>query len=105
MDRKQEIYEANPYGNSSDIGYGKRLGFITGAEWADAHPKNPWIRVEDRLPDEGQHVLFIIEWRGVHKGYFAGSYKGGKWETEERTYNTISFYGIVTHWMPIPKFN
>ena len=41
MERKEEIYAANPYSYSSYIEYGKRLGFFAGAEWADAHPKNP----------------------------------------------------------------
>jgi len=31
--------------------------FISGAEWADNTPKNPWISVNDRLPEEGQHIV------------------------------------------------
>lgn len=31
--------------------------FAAGAEWADAHPKNPWISVKDRLPEPEQEVL------------------------------------------------
>lgn len=40
MDRKEQIEAANPYGNSSDFSAGKKIGFVIGAEWADAHPKN-----------------------------------------------------------------
>lgn len=39
MTRKEEISAANPYGGSSEIAYGKKIGFVIGAEWADAHPK------------------------------------------------------------------
>lgn len=39
MDRKEQIEAANPYGNSSDFSAGKKIGFVIGAEWADAHPK------------------------------------------------------------------
>lgn len=38
MTRKGEINAANPYAGSSEIAYGKKIGFIIGAEWADAHP-------------------------------------------------------------------
>ena len=40
MDRKEQIEASNPYGNSSDFSAGKKIGFIIGAEWADAHPKD-----------------------------------------------------------------
>lgn len=72
-----------------------------GAKWQAE--QSPWISVKDRLPEENTCVFFILEWRGIHKEYFAGSYKEGKWETEQRTYAPYSFWGIVTHWMPIPK--
>ncbi|MCD7923674.1 MAG: hypothetical protein LUI85_02830 [Bacteroides sp.] len=31
--------------------------FASGAEWADAHPKNPWISVKDELPPFEKYVL------------------------------------------------
>lgn len=39
MDRLKEIKEANPYSGTSEVAYGKEIGFIIGAKWADAHPK------------------------------------------------------------------
>lgn len=30
--------------------YSYKDGFIDGCEWADNHPKSPWIRVNDDLP-------------------------------------------------------
>lgn len=79
--------------------------FVKGAEWADAHPKNPWISVKDKLPEENRKVFFILLFRGIHKEYLAGLYREHKWETERRTYLSPSFDGIVTHWMPIPELN
>lgn len=78
-------------------------GFKDGAEWQ--LNQSPWISVKERLPEEGHRVVFILEWRGIHRGYFAGLYKKRKWETEERVYDTISFHGIVTYYMPIPSFD
>lgn len=79
------------------------FAFIAGAEWQSK--QSPWISVKERLPEEGQRVVFILEWRGIHRGYFAGLYKKRKWETEERVYDTISFHGIVIYYMPIPSFD
>lgn len=74
-------------------------GFVDGTK------RTPWINVNERLPEEGEKVFFVLEWRGIYKDYFGGSYRNGKWETEQRTYAPYSFWGIVTHWMPIPEFN
>ena len=85
----------------ADYDNGLIKGFKSGAEWQSK--QSPWINVKERLPEEGQRVVFILEWRGIHRGYFAGLYKKGKWETEERVYDTISFHGIVIYYMPIPS--
>lgn len=85
----------------ADYDNGLTKGFKSGAEWQSK--QSPWINVKERLPEEGQRVVFILEWRGIHRGYFAGLYKKGKWETEERVYDTISFHGIVIYYMPIPS--
>lgn len=79
--------------------------FVDGVEWADTHPKNPWISVNDRLPEENANVFFILTWRGIHREYYAGSYMEGKWRTEHRNYAPSSFWGVVTHWMPMSKIN
>jgi len=60
MNREEEIKAANPYGNSSSFASGKMIGFTIGAEWADAHPKNPWISVKEQLPEEGQKVFVLV---------------------------------------------
>lgn len=48
-------------------------GFKDDAKWQSK--QSPWISVKERLPEEGQRVVFILEWRGIHRGYFAGLYK------------------------------
>ena len=35
------------------------LGFTFGAEWADKHPKSPWISVKDKLPPKENCELSI----------------------------------------------
>lgn len=113
MDRGQEIDIANPYGNSSEIAYGKRIVFFAGAEWADAHPKNPWISVKDKLPEEGRRVLvhLLYHYRFADREPEVCSYvdiftyKGCIWTSD----SNVSYIGKevsesdikVTHWMPI----
>ena len=72
--------------------------FEEGVNWADEHPVNPWISVEERLPEK------------INKFYsdsvLCRYTRGG------REYYDISRYdhefdewliGNVTHWMPIPE--
>lgn len=90
------------------------VGFITGAEWADAHPdidvrtmaawqsgynegiaKSHWISVEDKLPPkDGQHVATINK-VGVQD---VRHYSHGKWYS-----NFGNEYDDITHWMPLPE--
>ena len=61
MTREEEIKDAgyswwknsefiNGYIDSSDV-------YELGAKWADEHPKNPWISVEDSLPNIEEQVF------------------------------------------------
>lgn len=57
-----------------------------------------WISVEDRLPDQGQPVIYWFSLLGVFAGKF------------ERLNGTNLFSGErgflgdeVTHWMPLPE--
>lgn len=72
--------------------------FGSGITWAEEHPKNPWISVKDRLPEESGWV-FVAGGRNPYRAllYCAGLF-----------YSDITlgtFDSGVTHWMPIPKFN
>lgn len=77
-------------------------------QWADEHPKNPWISVDDRLPEEEDYQyeynaphrarsscnVIITDGVIINRGYF--SYARMRWEWNEREIK-------VTHWMPIPE--
>lgn len=101
MNREEEIKAANPYGNSSSFASGKMIGFTIGAEWADAHPKNPWISVKEQLPEEGQKVFVLVMCYGtpyIREEKFCRNSnldKKGMW---------IHGNSIVLAWFPIPSF-
>lgn len=70
--------------------------FRCGAQWADEHPKSPWISVEDKLPDDG--VLVIVAYRGRFGEILYASdvfHIDYGWES--------SYYDKVVAWMPIPE--
>ena len=84
--------------------------FYKGAEWADAHPKSPWISVEDDLPCNHEDMIFEtnpldkdtdcvlvrFSYGGVSiECMHCRGYKQ-KWSWSENN---------ITHWMPIPKLS
>lgn len=71
-------------------------GFVSGAEWADAHPH--WISVEDELPKIGKDVLVLREDGEMQ---VAHQYN----ETIARWWSVDGFplKNNVTHWMPLPQ--
>lgn len=76
-------------------------GFVMGAKWADEHPKNPWISVEDRLPEEDKIVIFMGNNGALYLGHHYLQTDYG------RTWFADGGYAMkddeVTHWMPIPQ--
>lgn len=80
-------------------------GYIDGANWADNHPKSPWISVNDDLPCNHKELLLST---GYHTRSVLTYKKGGAcnidnmiirngkwgWETWKENY---------LYWMPIPK--
>lgn len=88
--------------------------FVDGVEWADAHPKNPWISVNERMPEENENMIIMCE----HGAIFNGTYSKGTWFCMDGylhdTYKGNPIYSSMTGipplwepiaWMPIPKFN
>nr|WP_195534059.1 DUF551 domain-containing protein [Bacteroides finegoldii] len=89
--------------------------FVKGAEWQAK--QSPWIRVEERLPDEGQRVLvgFLYYYKydnreaESRKHIDIFTYENGVWTTD----CDISYLGRnvqkddikVVCWMPIPSFD
>jgi hypothetical protein len=60
-----------------------------------------WISVEDRLPDNQDIVLVRDEYDRFCTAYLHG--ENSRFITYgEDAYN---FFGEITHWMPIPKFD
>ena len=58
-----------------------------------------WIKVQDELPQENQHVIYYFECTGVSSGIYCKGIDG-----------MDCFVGVdgwlcddVTHWMPLPE--
>lgn len=72
------------------------MNFVQGAEWQSK--QSPWISVNERLPEVGEHVLTKGAY-GFLICYFSSL---GEWETGANVYKER--LGI-THWMLIPSFD
>lgn len=79
-------------------------GFISGAEWADAHPH--WISVEDELPTDGQLCIVLIDRKAlqgtprIRSAIYAPNVL---LQNEGFWYNRMSKKHHITHWMPLPE--
>ena len=70
--------------------------FKAGAEWQ--LKQSPWIRVEERLPENNTVVLT----RGAYGFLICQLSSLGEWETGA---NVNKERLGITHWMPIPSFD
>lgn len=66
-----------------------RLGFIAGAEWADAH--HHWISVEDELPPVGQWIITYEPTSPIVVG------------TDIILPDETADEHHITHWIPLPQ--
>lgn len=112
MTREQQIYKAG-------LNYFKTIAlhaaFVRGANWADKHPKDPWISVNDKLPPFGEEVyVYSIfysrfgEWKTKRYKNHVDEY-GYKTQEDEYGFDTrkAPYYSPnmqITHWRPIPLF-
>lgn len=108
MGREEEILLASKQQKYSLFSnYGD--AFITGAKWADNHPKSPWISVDEDLPYNHEEYLngsdkdstyCVLIWVNSH--YEIGYME--KYEDDEWYWKTISNEDISypTYWMQIP---
>lgn len=112
MTRQEEINSAlleyadtrTYYGNN--IAYKERdAAFIAGAEWADEHPKSPWIKFTEKYPPQQEPIIIAVKNKNKEYGiwlydlcmFFGGDYTDNKnWE------NKIN-WEIPIYWMPIPN--
>lgn len=72
---------------------GLKNAIILGAQWADSHPQYPWIKVDHRLPGEGQ-VVFIAVRDKTGYGVNVATYEKGVFNS----YSTDK----PDYWMPVP---
>ena len=72
------------------------LTIIDSAPSADVEPKQRWIPVTERLPENSKSVI-IAHQNGVSTGWHNGRY----WERGAATGH--SKIKTVTHWMPLPE--
>ena len=72
---------------------GLKDAIILGAQWADSHPQYPWIKVDHRLPSEGQ-VVFIAVRDKTGFGVNVATYENG-------VFNSFST-DKPDYWMPVP---
>lgn len=103
MTREEQIREAalaysfdTDGGCTGDLNTG-RDDFMVGAEWADAHPANPWHKVADGdLPKESGDCL-------CYDGYETSI---GWFDTSDNLFNSYSRFMKkieVKYWMKVPK--
>jgi hypothetical protein len=72
---------------------GLKDAITLGAQWADSHPQYPWIKVDHRLPGEGQ-VVFIAVRDKTGFGVNVATYEKGVFNS----YSTDT----PDYWMPVP---
>jgi hypothetical protein len=88
-----------------------RLFFMEGVKWADANQPNPWISVEDRLPEIGTTILeaytIVAELQGHRREQetivltkYDGNFIGDGSIEHMMGGTTCS---TTHHWMPIPQ--
>ena len=112
MTREEEIINAaNELCNSFRGGKTYKFGFEIGAEWADEHPKSPWISVEDDLPCNheeliiDEQLLYIYDKRTkpviCNKSYGVCCVGIMIYNVDRNAWHWVS--EKPTHWFPIPE--
>ena len=103
------LLDKQEYHNEKYTEYDIKQAFEKGAEWADTHPKSPWISVEEDLPCNNPNnihfgftntVLVIDEENNTYIAFMVKD-KDNKWSWDSA--DNFAFLHHITHWMPIPK--
>ena len=96
------LLDKQEYHNENYTEYDIQQAFEKGAEWADEHPNNRWISVEDRLPEQNKKVIVICE-----KLDTAPFYKISLGHIVDKTICKDNYNGWdipnVVYWTPMPK--
>lgn len=113
MTREEEIRQAVEEnisrGLESEENYAATCrGFISGAEWADAHPLFGWHDIKETPPSG---LYFVHELWGTHPFVIVAEYRAE--DDEWRPWEDVQVVGLpldddqrsrITHWMPIPIY-
>lgn len=86
------------------------LGFTFGAEWADKHPKSPWISVKDDLPCNHSDLVLtyndtpfstkrVMVVTDIHTLFLCEMKK----DDDRGWIWNYSTKDKITHWFPIPE--
>ena len=90
------------------LSYDPSVCFDEGVEWADEHPKSPWISVEDDLPYNNPNNIHFgftnrvlaTDGEKIFVVYMKKD-KDNKWIWWSE--DNVDISHIITHWMPFPK--
>lgn len=110
MTREEQIREAalvysfdTDGGHTGDLNTG-RDDFMEGAEWADAHPANPWHDVKEELPNINIPVLVLTHsGNAVTTSMYIPRDVNGNILGDKEWKGNHAFKRSITHWMEIPK--
>lgn len=100
-DAEDAFYERDCLSVTAMTRHSVLRAFEKGAEWANSHPKSPWISVKEQLPDNDDDLYIVLDTTLSPPvcGVCEFDLFSNKW---------VSQYGIIiypTHWMLIPKFD
>lgn len=104
MTREQEIMQAAAaeIPSAGDMAEPERSAFLAGANWADEHPKSPWISVKDRLPEVYKKCFALKDCKTPCICILTKKRSGRcVFETPDEEYEFPD--GKITHWMPKPE--
>ena len=110
MTREEQIREAalaysfdTDGGCTGDLNTG-RDDFMEGAEWADAHPVNPWHDVKEELPNINIPVLVLTHsGNAVTTSMYIPRDVNGNILGDKEWKGNHAFKRSITHWMEIPQ--
>lgn len=104
------LLDKQEYHNEKYTEHDIKQAFEKGAEWADTHPKSPWISVEDDLPCNHEELIdkeinmtkrvlvLCKDWKSnITPNMMGMFFIENCWQW------TCEIYFKVTHWMPIPN--